>query len=128
LIYMVGFIFHADVPIYLTMNFIFTAPLIVAQSLCFMSIFFIFARLIKLNFSFSAFGIFLINILFSILYNASLTIMNIIERHLHPARVAEHELLVGLLILPSLIFILVVIFFIWLQRKLVRPSSPITDK
>ncbi|MGD0077363.1 MAG: hypothetical protein ABSB91_01915 [Sedimentisphaerales bacterium] len=128
LIYIVESAFHTDVPVYLTMGFVIMVPLVITQSLSLMLIFFIFARLVKMKFLFSASNNFIISIIFSILYNIFFAIINVIEQHLHHAIVFEHELLICLLILPAVVFILVVTCFIWLQSKLLHAGSQRTEK
>ena len=60
---------HYEAPTYLTIGFIIQVPLITAQLLCMMLIFYVFARWTKLNFVFSASKNFLISMSFAMLYN-----------------------------------------------------------
>jgi len=114
---------HYDATIYLTLGSLIMIPLAISLALCLMLVFFVFVRLLKLNFLFSISANFVISFFFATLFHSSGIILDRIGGNL---REISYNFWSVLVILPISTFGIVVTFFVWLRSKylVVRPQNP----
>ena len=111
-IYLVLRVIRYDAPIYLFLGLIMMVSLAIAQLLCLMFLFFIFARLVKFHFLLSVFDNFTISFFFTILYH----VCGLVTDHISGGlKDVFDSAWVMFLALPTLIFIFIMAVFVTLQ-------------